>query len=116
MKPIIKLIIIACLVSACATTPVGDTSQNALDWPGTYQCEKMTIILRENNTYKAQIGDVEIRSSFHWDKNGRGICLENLKLKSACKKFLVGENMLIPLKNSGRPVKEGKPLFKVKGS
>jgi len=113
MKHLVKLIIITMLIAACATTPMGDNSQNALDWPGTYACEKMSITLKENNTYKAQVGDIEVRSSFRWDRQGRTICLDHLKAKKVCKKFLVGENVLIPLKNSGRPMKDAKPLLRV---
>ena len=104
--------IILFLVS-CATVPVGDTSQTSLDWPGTYKCDKMTITLRENNTYKAQVDDTEVRSSFRWDKQGRTICLNHLMKDAPCKKFMVGENVLIPLKNSGKPMKEGETLMKV---
>ena len=112
MKNLFKLIILIIIVASCATIPTGDTSQTSLDWPGTYTCDEMTITLRENLTYKAQIGDVEIRSSFHWDKKGERICLENLNVRSSCKKFKVGENVLIPLKNSGKPIKDGKILRK----
>jgi hypothetical protein len=113
MKNLIKLIFISFFFATCSTVSVGDTSQNALDWPGTYKCEKMTITLRENNTFKAQVGSVEVRSSFRWDKQGQSICLNHFKAKGSCKKFLVGENVLIPLKNSGRPIKESKPLIKI---
>ena len=113
MKNLIKLTMILFLFVACATTPKGDTSQNALDWSGTYQCDKMTITLKENNTYKAHVGDIEVRSSFRWDRQGRTICLDHLKAKNVCKKFLVGENVLIPLKNSGRPMKGASKLIKL---
>jgi hypothetical protein len=73
----------------------------------------MTITLRSNNTYKAQIGDVEVRSSFRWDRRERLICLNHLHEKNACKRFLVGENVLIPLKRSGRPNKEVQHLVKI---
>jgi len=98
---------------SCTTVPIGDTSRNALDWPGTYRHDEMTIILKDNNTYRARINEVEIRSTFHWDRKGRTICLEHLQGKMPCKKFLVGENKLIPLKNSGRPLKDAEPLMKV---
>lgn len=114
MKKILLFIIIIVLLSCCASVPVGDTSQNALDWPGMYQCDKMTITLKENNTYKAKINDVEVRSSFRWDRKGRTICLDHLMKKAPCKKFKVGENVLIPLKNSGKPKKDANHLIKVK--
>lgn len=79
-----------------------------------YRCEKMTITLRANNTYKAQIGDIEIRASFHWDKREQIVCLEHLQGKLPCKRFKVGENMLIPLNKAGRPLKNTKPLMKVR--
>ena len=113
MKYLCRFMIIVFFLASCATVPVGDTSQNALDWPGTYQCDKMTIMLRENNTYKALFADTEVRSSFRWDRRGRTIRLNHLMKNAPCKKFMVGENVLIPLKNSGRPMKEEKALLKV---
>ena len=113
MKRFSLLMIMFLFLGSCATVPVGDTSQNALDWPGTYKCDKMTITLRENNTYRAQVGNVEIRSSFHWDRKRQKIVLENIKGRSSNKKFLVGENILIPLKNSGRPKKNAQNLIKI---
>lgn len=113
MKPLKLLIITYLLFVSCASVPAGDTSRNALDWPGTYRCDRMTITLRSNNTYKAQVGDIEVRSSFRWDRQGRTICLNNLSAKKACKKFLVGENKLIPLNNSGKQKKEASELIKI---
>jgi len=113
MKQFFIFMIFFLVLVSCASVPVGDTSQNALDWPGTYKCDNMTITLRENNTYKAQVNDVEVRSSFRWDRKGRTICLDHLMKGTPCKKFLVGENALIPLKNSGRQKKDAKPLKKV---
>lgn len=100
------------LFGACATVPRGDTSQNALDWPGTYKCDKMTITLNENMTYKAQVNDVEVRAAFTWDKQGRTVCLERLRPHSKCVRFLVGENVLIPMKSKRKPLKKAKILNK----
>ena len=114
MKRIVPIIIFILLVVSCTTVPVGDTPRNALDWPGTYKCDKMTITLRANNTYRAQIGDVEVRSSFHWDQQGQTIYLNHFKAEGPYKKFLVGENVLIPLKNLGRQKKDVQKLIKIK--
>ena len=114
MKKLSILIIIFLFLNGCASVPVGDTSQNALDWPGTYACDKMTLTLKANNTYKAQVNNVEVRSTFRWDRRGQTICLDHLMKNAPCKKFKVGENVLIPLKNSGKPKKDGKILIKIK--
>jgi hypothetical protein len=111
-RPFILLMLFIFLAS-CSTVPVGDTSRNALDWPGTYKGDGMTIILKDNNTYRAQINDIEIRSTFRWDNKGQTVCLQHFKAYAPCKKFKVGENVLIPLKNSGKPLKDADILTKV---
>ena len=113
MKRFFLLLIYFLVLASCASVPVGDTSQNALDWPGTYKCDKMTITLKANNTYKAQVKDVEVRSSFRWDRKGQVICLDHLVKDAPCRKFKVGENVLIPLNNTGRVKKDGQKLIKV---
>jgi hypothetical protein len=109
---IIFILIISLFLSTCANVPMGDTSQNALDWPGIYQCEFMTITLNANMTYKAWVNDVEVRAAFTWDKNGRTICLERLRPHSKCHRFLVGENKLIPMKTKRKRLKDAKILSK----
>ena len=109
-KTFIISIIVFLILTGCAVIPVGDTSQNALDWPGTYKCETMTLTLNKNLTYKVWVNDVEVRAAFTWDKNGRTICLERLRPHSKCHRFLVGENKLIPMKTKRKRLKEGKIL------
>jgi hypothetical protein len=111
LKPTISIILLL-LISACTTAPTGDTSQNALDWPGTYKCESMTLTLNKNLTYKAWVNDVEVRAAFTWEKNGRTICLEHFRPHSKCHRFLVGENKLIPMKTKSKKLKEGEVLNK----
>lgn len=110
------LLIHALILTSCATVPAGDTSRNALDWPGTYAAEGMSVTLRENLSYRARIGSVEVRSTFRWDSKGQTVCLQNFKAAAPCKKFKVGENVLIPLKNSGKPHKDAEPLLKISES
>jgi len=111
-KIYILFILVLILLISCATAPIGDTSQNTLDWPGTYKCETMTLTLNKNLTYKVWVNDVEVRAAFTWDKNGRTICLERLRPHSKCHRFLVGENKLIPMKSMRKPMKDGKILSK----
>ncbi len=109
-------IVLMMTLAGCATVPAGDTSRNALDWPGTYAAEGMSVTLRENLSYRARIGSVEVRSTFRWDSKGRTILLQNLNAAAPCKKFKVGENVLIPLKNSGKPHKDAEHLLKISES
>ncbi|MGL5391577.1 MAG: copper resistance protein NlpE, partial [Shewanella sp.] len=108
MKPSFYLIpVLALLTSACSepvkspqpsaakppavTTALGDTSQNALDWPGEYQgmipcasCEGIQthIILRADNSFEVKttyLGKNEriykVTGTAVWDAQGRNITL-----------------------------------------
>lgn len=99
--------------------PVGDNSQNSLDWMGVYSgtlpcadCEGIitTITLNNNMTYKRattyQGRTVTPRietGKFTWDKDGSSIQLLNAD-KSGPTHYLVGENQLKQLDMDGKVI------------
>lgn len=103
-----------------STQKTGDTSQNSLDWKGSYSgvvpcadCEGILtrLTLREDNTYYLQtryLGkseDVLVSSgSFEWNKQGNRITLKNIKEGAAPVYYQVGENKLTQLDLKGQPV------------
>lgn len=94
--------------------PLGDTSQNALDWPGVYEgvvpcasCEGIQTILtlQADNSFELKsiyLGKDEsifkVAGKFDWDSNGSKITL------SDGTKYLVGENQLFMLDMEGNRV------------
>ncbi|GHA71168.1 hypothetical protein GCM10009007_10060 [Formosimonas limnophila] len=101
----------------------GHTSQNALDWQGTYQgvlpcadCEGIStqITLSPNETYvlKTQyMGGSDKafsqKGSFVWSQNGRVITLDGINKAEALTQYLVGENQLTQLDLEGNRITGG---------
>ena len=116
-------IIIALSITACQTTKTTENSaadaahnsQNAVDWPGTYQgtlpcadCPgiRYTLTLNEDDTYVLKTrylekGDNVITDSgaFTWDDLGGKIALTNRD-----ERFQVGENQLFHLDTEGNRI------------
>ncbi|MCE9679372.1 copper resistance protein NlpE [Shewanella sp. AS1] len=104
-------------VGACSNTdkPIGDTSQNALDWPGIYQgklpcsnCDviAVTLELAQDNSYsftQQHIGidrkPEVVTGQFTWLKNGSQIKLDT---KVWPTQLQVGENQLFILDEQGK--------------
>lgn len=100
-----------------------DTSQDALDWDGTYtatfpcaDCKgiETTIELRNDNTYSIKEiylgksdGVIEENGKLSWDETGSKIVLENIEQPEFSRMFLVGENLLYALDKEGKMI-EGK--------
>lgn len=97
-------------------TAAGDTSENALDWPGTYEavvpcadCPGIKTSLTLNNDKTFSITEEYIdrnsknqdKGSFEWDASGSSI---TLKGKTASYKYKVGENILIQLDMDGKEI------------
>ncbi len=94
--------------------PLGDTSQNALDWPGVYEgiipcasCEgiQTTLTLQADNSFELKsiyLGKDEsifkVAGKFDWDSNGSKITL------SDGTQYLVGENQLFMLDIGGNRI------------
>ena len=94
----------------------GDTSENALDWPGTYDAVvpcadcpgiKTSLTLNNDKTFSITEEYIDRKSkfddkgSFEWDATGSVI---TLKGKTAKYKYKVGENMLIQLDMDGKEI------------
>jgi len=128
-----KLLLLACLfgLTACAasqsdsrtpTTVVpadpAHNSRNSLDWAGRYaavlpcaDCEGIdtVVTLRMDGTFTRQsryLGKSDRvftdTGSFEWDASGSAVTL--LTKQGAAQAYKVGENQLIHLDQSGRPV------------
>ncbi|WP_374464290.1 copper resistance protein NlpE [Chryseobacterium sp.] len=97
-------------------TAVGDTSENALDWAGTYEatvpcadCPGIKTSLTLNNDKTFSITEEYLdrnsknqdKGTFTWDATGSII---TLKGKSANYKYKVGENILIQLDMEGKEI------------
>lgn len=101
----------------------GHTSENSLDWEGTYSgvlpcadCDGIDtrIILRKNQTYQLVLRYLGIpekesqdfisEGEFNWEDNGNNILLEGEKVDF--QKFKVGELFLSPLDINGNKIKE----------
>ncbi len=112
------------------TTPIDTvhTSQNSLDWSGTYEgtipcadCPgiKTTVVLNSDNTfsltseYMERNTKLEDKGSFMWHNNGSVV---HLKGKETDLKLKVGEDMLFYLDQEGEeiigPLEEDYILFK----
>lgn len=98
------------------TSAQGDTSENALDWNGTYEAVvpcadcpgiKTSLTLNNDKTFSITEEYLERKSknedkgSFTWDATGSII---TLKGKTANYKYKVGENMLIQLDMEGKEI------------
>lgn len=134
-RPLFTIALVAILTTACndpqnapsqgatanaetqTTIPLGDTSQNALDWPGVYEgvlpcasCEgiQTTLTLQADNSFELKsiyLGKDETifkeAGKFDWDSNGSKIIL------SDGSKYLVGENQLFMLDTDGNRITGG---------
>ncbi|MGG5210068.1 copper resistance protein NlpE [Chryseobacterium sp. MIQD13] len=104
--------------SITKATPIaaGDTSENSLDWPGTYEavvpcadCPGIKTALTINNDKTFSITEEYIdrnsknqdKGTFEWDAAGSVI---TLKGKSANYKYKVGENVLFQLDMEGKEI------------
>lgn len=99
---------------AAKTVPVGDTSQNSLDWAGSYEgvlpcasCEgiQTLITLQSDNSFVQEtvyLGKDEkilkLVGKAAWDEKGQKITLEDGT------QYLVGENQLIMLDTEGQRI------------
>ncbi|MEO3737524.1 copper resistance protein NlpE [Shewanella baltica] len=99
---------------AAKTVPVGDTSQNSLDWAGSYEgvlpcasCEgiQTLITLQSDNSFVQEtvyLGKDEkilkLMGKAAWDEKGQKITLEDGT------QYLVGENQLIMLDTQGQRI------------
>lgn len=99
---------------AAKTVPVGDTSQNSLDWAGSYEgvlpcasCEgiQTLITLQSDNSFVQEtvyLGKDEkilkLMGKATWDEKGQKITLEDGT------QYLVGENQLIMLDTQGQRI------------
>lgn len=99
---------------AAKTVPVGDTSQNSLDWAGSYEgvlpcasCEgiQTLITLQADNSFVQEtvyLGKDEkilkLMGKAAWDEKGQKITLEDGT------QYLVGENQLIMLDTEGQRI------------
>lgn len=99
---------------AAKTVPVGDTSQNSLDWAGSYEgvlpcasCEgiQTLITLQSDNSFIQEtvyLGKDEkilkLMGKAAWDEKGQKITLEDGT------QYLVGENQLIMLDTEGQRI------------
>jgi uncharacterized lipoprotein NlpE involved in copper resistance len=99
---------------AAKTVPVGDTSQNSLDWAGSYEgvlpcasCEgiQTLITLQSDNNFVQEtvyLGKDEkilkLMGKAAWDEKGQKITLEDGT------QYLVGENQLIMLDTEGQRI------------
>lgn len=98
------------------TSAQGDTSENALDWNGTYEATvpcadcpgiKTSLTLNTDKTFSITEEYLERKSknedkgTFTWDATGSVI---TLKGKTANYKYKVGENMLIQLDMEGKEI------------
>ncbi|MDT3296868.1 copper resistance protein NlpE [Shewanella sp. SP2S2-6] len=99
---------------AAKTVPVGDTSQNSLDWAGSYEgvlpcasCEgiQTLITIQSDNSFVQEtvyLGKDEkilkLMGKAAWDEKGQKITLEDGT------QYLVGENQLIMLDTEGQRI------------
>ncbi|QDF77158.1 copper resistance protein NlpE [Shewanella marisflavi] len=103
-----------------AEIPIGDTSRNALDWPGLYtgtlpcaDCQGIALRLQLNADYSYQLSQVylgksdkqqgiEQQGQFHWNGQGNKIILDD---KARGMQLQVGENILFMLDDKGERIK-----------
>ena len=104
-----------------SSVPPAHSSQNALDWDGTYSgimpcadCAgiETTLTLNRNSTYKLStryMGEEDIQAvvkegAFKWTEDGSTIVLESLNNNEYPTKYKVGENKLIQLDLDGNVI------------
>ncbi|WP_232479499.1 copper resistance protein NlpE [Shewanella marisflavi] len=103
-----------------AEIPIGDTSRNALDWPGLYtgtlpcaDCQGIALRLQINADYSYQLSQVylgksdkqqgiEQQGQFRWNGQGNKIILDD---KARGMQLQVGENILFMLDEKGERIK-----------
>lgn len=103
-----------------AEIPIGDTSRNALDWPGLYtgtlpcaDCQGIALRLQINADYSYQLSQVylgksdkqqgiEQQGQFRWNGQGNKITLDD---KARGMQLQVGENILFMLDDKGERIK-----------
>ncbi|MGH1520376.1 copper resistance protein NlpE [Chryseobacterium sp. JK1] len=103
------------ITKATPTAP-GDTSENALDWAGTYTATvpcadcpgiKTSLLLNDDKTFSVTEEYIDRNSknqdmgTFSWDNTGSMITLHG---KTANYQYKVGENMLIQLDREGKEI------------
>ena len=129
---IIGLLSLMLGVSACKSSKdsnpssngitIGDNSNNALDWAGTYSgtipCKdclgiQIQVTLNADNTYRASgkylnedgsESDYSFSGKVQWKNNGGAILLEGLNTDKIGKNFLVGEDKLVQLDSNGKAI------------
>lgn len=102
--------------SANVNLPVGDTSENSLDWAGTYDatlpcadCDgiKSVLTLNQDGTftlsqdYVGTTNKAEDKGTFAWNTEGNKITLNGTGEKH---EYKVGENQLIQLDMQGNEI------------
>ncbi|MDL1913135.1 MAG: copper resistance protein NlpE [Bergeyella sp.] len=90
------------------------SSENSLDWPGTYvgnfpckDCEEIivTVVLKDNNSFtiteefKGKNFTTHDSGNFSWDASGSIIALKGKSFKA---RYMVGENTLFRLDKQGK--------------
>ena len=103
-------------ITKATPTAAGDTSENALDWAGTYEATvpcadcpgiKTSLTLNNDKTFSITEEYIDRKSknedkgSFTWDTTGSIIALKG---KTANYKYKVGEGMLIQLDMDGKEI------------
>ncbi len=99
---------------------MGDTSQNSLDWPGTYagilpcaDCEGITTRIRLDSALRYTLSETYLGKSetpklsegaFIWSSDGGRITLQGIAAGARSTLFQVGENRLIQLDQHGAKI------------
>ena len=100
------------------TVPDTHSSQNSLDWAGTYSCTlpcascpgiEMTLTLYQDRSYtmttayldKNSPNSIDNKGNFRWNEAGNTITLEN---EEAPNQYFVGENYIAKLDSNGERV------------
>lgn len=90
----------------------GHTSQNSLDWAGSYEGlingVKVIADISDDESYTILVNDKSYEGTFMWNSTGQIIELK--KVPTLTKRFFVGENRLFALDK-----KESKPDFSING-
>ena len=102
--------------STSVALPTGDTSENSLDWAGTYEatlpcadCDGLKTVLTLNadktftlnQEYLGKGTKSEDKGSFEWNTEGNQIILNG---KGEQYRYKVGENQLIQLDQQGQEI------------
>ncbi|MFZ4930946.1 copper resistance protein NlpE [Chryseobacterium sp. Mn2064] len=103
-------------ITKATPTAAGDTSENALDWAGTYTATlpcadcpgiKTSLLLNDDKTFSITEEYIDRNSKnqdkgiFSWDSTGSKIILKG---KTTNYQYKVGENMLIQLDMEGKEI------------